>query len=99
MFLGDASAGYGGPARLSGGAGTTEGGAVFFNGGSTADTNGAELIVTAGTPTSGGSIALSPGDGYGGASTGNIVMKVPTADPHVAGAVWSNLGILTISAG
>lgn len=34
------------------------------------------------------------------ALNGNIlVMNIPTADPGVAGQLWSNLGILTVSAG
>lgn len=28
-----------------------------------------------------------------------IVAGLPTADPHVAGELWSNSGVLTISAG
>lgn len=28
-----------------------------------------------------------------------LVAGIPTADPHVAGQVWSNSGVLTISAG
>lgn len=28
-----------------------------------------------------------------------IISNAPTSDPHVAGEVWSNLGILTLSAG
>jgi len=28
-----------------------------------------------------------------------IVANIPTADPHVAGALWANVGVLTISAG
>lgn len=33
-------------------------------------------------------------------ASGNLVLaSVPTADPHVAGTVWSNAGVLTLSAG
>lgn len=28
-----------------------------------------------------------------------IITGVPTADPHVVGALWNNAGVLTISAG
>jgi len=28
-----------------------------------------------------------------------IVSGIPTADPHVVGALWSNSGVLTVSAG
>ena len=28
-----------------------------------------------------------------------ILTGVPTADPHVVGALWNNAGVLTISAG
>jgi len=28
-----------------------------------------------------------------------LVTRLPTADPHVAGQVWANSGVLTLSAG
>jgi hypothetical protein len=28
-----------------------------------------------------------------------ILLNVPTSDPHLAGAVWANNGVLTLSAG
>lgn len=31
--------------------------------------------------------------------TNLIVTGVPTSDPAVAGALWSNVGVLTVSAG
>lgn len=35
------------------------------------------------------------------ANNGGLMMVtgIPTADPHVVGAVWSNAGVLTVSAG
>lgn len=33
-------------------------------------------------------------------AAGNMILtNVPTADPHVVGALWSNAGVLTLSAG
>ena len=30
---------------------------------------------------------------------GNIIMSLPTSDPSVAGALWANAGVVTVSAG
>lgn len=30
---------------------------------------------------------------------GNILMTLPTSDPGVAGALWANVGVVTVSAG
>ncbi len=32
-------------------------------------------------------------------SGNNIIVSLPTSDPAVAGALWSNSGVLTVSAG
>ena len=32
-------------------------------------------------------------------TTGAVTMTLPTADPHVAGQLWSNAGAVTVSAG
>lgn len=32
-------------------------------------------------------------------ATGPIVMTLPTSDPAVAGQLWSNVGVVTVSAG
>ena len=46
--------------------------------------------VAATTITASGNATLS--------GTANVII-IPTADPHVAGAIWSNSGTLAISAG
>lgn len=46
----------------------------------------------------GGSISI--GDVILTATAGNVIITgIPTSDPAVAGALWSNSGVLTISAG
>lgn len=30
---------------------------------------------------------------------GNVIVTLPTTDPEVAGALWSNSGVVTVSAG
>ena len=32
-------------------------------------------------------------------TTGAVVMTLPVADPHVAGQLWANAGVVTVSAG
>lgn len=33
-------------------------------------------------------------------ASGTVILSgIPTADPHVAGQLWSNAGVLTVSAG
>lgn len=45
-------------------------------------------------------VTIGPGAHSGTGSAGNLkVQNIPTADPHVAGAVWNNSGVLTVSAG
>lgn len=36
---------------------------------------------------------------YDGTNSVVILSNLPTADPTVAGQLWSNLGVLTVSAG
>lgn len=47
---------------------------------------GAEYVVA-----SGGQLTVESG--------GKIVATLPTADPHVVGQLWSNSGVVTVSAG
>jgi hypothetical protein len=47
---------------------------------------GDELVVA-----SGGQITVESG--------GILVATLPTADPHVVGQLWSNAGVVTVSAG
>jgi hypothetical protein len=48
----------------------------------------------------GGDLFLRAGTGYGTGDNGLIMMdNLPTGDPSVAGALWNNSGVLTISAG
>lgn len=55
----------------------------------------------------GGGLTIYEGTGTGGinmtdAGTGSdtiILPNLPTADPHVVGQLWNNIGILTVSAG
>lgn len=46
--------------------------------------------ITATTISASGNVSLT--------GTGNAIV-LPTADPHVAGAVWNNSGVFAISAG
>lgn len=48
---------------------------------------------------SGGSLALGAGVTLTVSGTNVIVSGLPTSDPSVAGALWSNTGVLTVSAG
>lgn len=47
----------------------------------------------------GGNVVLAAGSSSDGAPGNVIIEAIPTSNPGVAGAVWSNLGVLTISAG
>ncbi|MGX9144986.1 hypothetical protein [Mesorhizobium sp. 128a] len=47
---------------------------------------GDELVVA-----NGGKITIESG--------GTVIVTLPTADPHVVGALWNNAGTVTVSAG
>lgn len=48
----------------------------------------------------GGDVEISGGQEYGTGNVGNILMaSLPTSDPSVAGALWNNSTVLTVSAG
>lgn len=67
---------------------TTFSGPVVSQNGFTGDISGA---VTATTLTTTGTVTI---DG-----TTVIISDLPTSDPAVAGQLWSNSGVLTVSAG
>lgn len=47
-----------------------------------------------------GSLAFEAnGDAFISGGNATIILTLPTADPNVAGQWWSNLGIITVSAG
>lgn len=84
----------------------THGGGGAGAGGQIEITSGA---AQAGTDSNGGNITITPGSGDGSGVGGAVTVIVkdgglffeglPTDDPEVVGAVWSNEGILTVSAG
>ena len=99
----DAAGGY---VNITSGIGGTSGGQIYVTGGTGQNGSGGSITISGGngtagvgTPTSnGGDITLQPGTGV--TRNGLIFMPgLPTADPAVAGALWNNAGVLTISAG
>lgn len=83
----DSSAGSAGAATIAGGSqgGAGNGGGVFIFGG---QANGGGV---------GGDVSIAAGSG---GSSGNVLVSgLPTADPHVADALWNSAGTLKISAG
>lgn len=84
---------------------TAAGGKLTVRGGTPATGNdGGELALIGGagvgTNQNGGNITLTGGSGVGTGHAGYILMtNLPTADPLVAGALWNNSGVLTVSAG
>jgi len=72
-------------------ASTTFSGPVNSNNGFVGPLTGAVTgAVAATTITASGNATLS--------GTANVII-IPTADPHVAGAIWNNSGTLAVSAG
>jgi hypothetical protein len=45
-----------------------------------------------------GSIMLTAGTAISINMAGNVIITVGTVDPHVVNALWSNSGVLTLSA-
>ncbi len=77
-----------GGAALPGASTNVDGGDLNLVGGASAtgSGNGGDVVIQGGATTAG--------------SVGNIIMDtLPTADPTVAGALWNNSGVLTVSAG
>jgi hypothetical protein len=84
---------YAGPADVNGGI-------ADVWGGTSTDGRGGHVDIKAGRSSNaiGGSVTVTVGTG--GSANGNLLLvNIPTADPHVANAVWSNAGVLTRSAG
>ena len=55
---------------------------------------GGSLVVA-----SGGSVDLGANVALTVSGTNVVITGLPTSDPGVAGALWSNTGVLTLSAG
>jgi hypothetical protein len=87
MGAGSGVAGRGGQVVISGGPGrnTAYGGAVSVYGGNSDANHGGDITLQGGTGTTRNGLIILAG--------------LPTADPTVAGALWNNAGLLTISAG
>lgn len=88
----------GGPDNGAGGVGVLRliGGFSNTNGVS----GGGALVVggDAGTGNSdGGNVGIFGGSPSGTGKQGNIITALPTSDPGVSGALWNNLGIVTVS--
>ena len=86
------------------GAGRAAGEIAIIVGSSGAGADGSAVSLIAGDggtgDTAGGDILLRAGAGSGAGTHGNVIFSdLPTADPHVANALWNNAGVLTISAG
>jgi hypothetical protein len=95
--------GAGGSCLVSGGDGignAQDGGYVNLVGGF-----GGDATTDGANGGNGGDIILTPrggGNGMGvglNGKDGNVFLHLPTIDPHRAGALWSNSGIVTVSAG
>lgn len=86
----NANAGIAGQVAAQGSYATGEGGGIKINPGDAETGSGQRGGDTL--------ILHSAGDGAGRQGL-TILRGLPTADPHVAGALWSNLGIVTVSAG
>lgn len=93
----EVSSGRGGDGELGGGAGGTFALAASNGGAATAGDNnggaGGDLTIRAGA---GGSAS---GGGQAGANGNILLPALPTSDPAIAGALWNNAGMLSISAG
>lgn len=84
-------AGGAGNVTISGGAGQNAGpgGPVYINGGSGLSGNAGHVHINGGISSGGTAGLIILGD----------QVALPTADPHVAGALWNSTGTLKISAG
>jgi len=67
-------------------------GVVQITGGSSL-LDGAYVTVNGNSASNAGDLALTSG------AAGNIILSVPTSDPHVVNALWNDNGVLRISAG
>lgn len=106
MQAGEGAGGFaGGSASLYGGAGGSAGGAegssISFGGGQ-ANGAGGEVFAESGDAESGsnaqgGDVWLVPGAGDGAGRDGQLIAPLPTADPSVANALWSDSGTVVVS--
>lgn len=84
--------GAGAIASLVGGAG----GATSGAGGNAVVAGGAAVNGNS----NGGDVHIDGGAKHGSGTVGNVIMgSLPTADPHVVGALWASTGVVTVSAG
>lgn len=91
------------------GATTSYGGLVTLDGGHGDGTGGNATLMSgqaaSGTNKPGGDVIIAPQAGDGSGRHGLVILggignpALPTADPHVAGALWNNSGVVTVSAG
>ena len=87
--------GVGGDVNITSGTGGTGANDTGGNGGDVNVLSGTGG--TGGTAGNGGNVNIDAGTGD---TDGNIIMgSLPTSNPVVAGALWSNSGVLTVSAG
>lgn len=102
---GGATSGNGASVQLFPGSSTVgNGGSTQLFGGTSANGNGGGVALTGGNGTesghNGGDVYIQPGFGVSGSGSGHLVLNnIPTADPHLVGAVWNSSGVLHISAG
>lgn len=106
IYLFAANNNRGGNVQLEGGQtiGANQTAQFLVRGGNDDDNIGGGIVLLAGdgggTDSWGGGIELTLGAKTGTGTPGQFVIdNLPTADPHIVGAVWSNTGTLKISAG
>lgn len=101
---GGASTGGNGNGGVGGAVNITAGAGALANGSGTNGVGGA-VNITGGAAapagnTNGGDVVIQGGAKNGSGKVGNIMVPtLPAADPHVAGALWANAGVVTVSAG
>ena len=70
------------------------------SGGNTLTWDGTDWVETPRITVSGGNVGINGSGDLTIAFDGNVIMSgLPTSDPVVAGAIWSDSGVLTVSAG
>jgi hypothetical protein len=103
----------GGNVGVNGGHATgsnSAGGEVNLTGGNGSDGPGGDINISSGDAhggnSNGGDIQINPGTGAGSGRTGWVRMtsllvleEIPSSDPAVAGALWSDSGVVKVSAG
>jgi hypothetical protein len=106
VILNGAFGDNGGPVIFQGGVGSAgPGGRIDIFGGSSllAGNAGGSINIMAGGANNGadgGNVTIQPGLGDGAGAHGQVLfVNLPNTDPHVVNALWSNAGVLTLSAG